>query len=122
MSDYAKRAAAKIDRSEVEPELERLRAIVDKLPKTADGVPVVPGMRLWVFAGAHDYEPSGLRSVTVRRLTAMAASGWEHRQLQRTPLSKFYSTREAAEAAEVDECLPPNDRGHGGDAARDSVE
>jgi len=26
-------------------EIERLRAIVDKLPKTEDGVPVVPGLR-----------------------------------------------------------------------------
>ncbi len=27
-------------------EIERLRAIVEKLPKTADGVPIVPGMEL----------------------------------------------------------------------------
>ena len=31
-------------------EINRLRAIVDKLPKTADGVPVVPGMEVWVLA------------------------------------------------------------------------
>ncbi len=30
-------------------ELERLRAIVDKLPKAADGVPVVPGMELYLI-------------------------------------------------------------------------
>jgi hypothetical protein len=29
-------------------EIERLKGIVDKLPKTADGVPVYPGMRLWL--------------------------------------------------------------------------
>ena len=28
-------------------EIERLRAIVDKLPKTEDGVPVVPGLGTW---------------------------------------------------------------------------
>ena len=30
-------------------EIERLRAIVEKLPKTADGVPVVPGMPVYHF-------------------------------------------------------------------------
>ena len=28
-------------------EIDRLRAIVDKLPKTADGVPITPGMDVW---------------------------------------------------------------------------
>ena len=28
-------------------EITRLRAIVDKLPKTADGVPITPGMEVW---------------------------------------------------------------------------
>ena len=37
---------------EVLAEIERLKAIVDKLPKTADGVPVVPGMRVW----RHDWQ------------------------------------------------------------------
>ena len=30
-------------------EIERLRAIVAKLPVTADGVPVVPGMSIWTM-------------------------------------------------------------------------
>lgn len=29
-------------------EIIRLQAVVDKLPKTADGVSVVPGMKVWV--------------------------------------------------------------------------
>ena len=33
-------------------EIDRLQAIVDKLPKTADGVTMVPGMRVWTFATA----------------------------------------------------------------------
>ena len=32
----------------VEAERDRLAAIVEQLPKTADGVPVVPGMALWI--------------------------------------------------------------------------
>ena len=35
----------------LERELEQHRAIVAKLPKTADGVPVVPGMMVWTFRG-----------------------------------------------------------------------
>jgi len=31
----------------LEAEVEQLQAIIDKLPKTADGVPMVPGMRVW---------------------------------------------------------------------------
>ncbi len=31
-------------------EITRLQAIVDKLPKTADGVPVTPGMTVWLAA------------------------------------------------------------------------
>jgi hypothetical protein len=67
-------------------EIARLQAIVDKLPKTADDVPVVPGMELW----------------------APAHMAWDVRQGRepRASLSddvvhtkEYYSTREAAEAA-----------------------
>jgi hypothetical protein len=30
---------------------DELQAIVDKLPKTADGVPITPGMKLWIDLG-----------------------------------------------------------------------
>jgi len=33
--------------ADAKAEIDRLRAIVAKLPTTADGVPVVPGMELW---------------------------------------------------------------------------
>ena len=39
------------DISALKRDNERLRAIVDKLPKTADGVPVVPGMRTFDIFG-----------------------------------------------------------------------
>ena len=38
----------KEEEQDAEPaEVERLQAVVDKLPKTVDGVPIVPGMTVW---------------------------------------------------------------------------
>jgi len=37
-------------------EIERLRAIVDRLPKTEDGVIVVPGMNLWCNSDRGEYQ------------------------------------------------------------------
>jgi len=42
----ASRQAARL-LSDAADEIERLQAIIDKLPKTADGVPVVPGMTVY---------------------------------------------------------------------------
>ncbi len=62
-----------------------LQAIVDKLPKTADGVPIVPGMRV--------YHRDWKGNVTDER------TSWA------PPYPKVfcccYSSREAAEAARV---------------------
>lgn len=58
-------------------EVERLQAIVDKLPKTADGVPVVPGMVVW----KSNCEPTNV---------GMLLGTW---------VCQCYSTHEAAEAA-----------------------
>ena len=71
-------------------EIERLRAIVDKSPKTADGVPITFESTLWVMhAGMLEavsvFEVDDEFDVLTRR-------GW-------FPLHKVYSTREAAEAA-----------------------
>lgn len=78
-------------------EIARLRSIVDKLPKTADGVPVVPGMEL--FFSDH----SGNGSVAECR-TCFA---WEKRKHTNSagPYPEYvqertcFTTREAAEAA-----------------------
>lgn len=43
-AELRRRAKAKPDTG---TELERLRAIVDRLPKTADGVAITPGMEVW---------------------------------------------------------------------------
>jgi len=84
-------------------EIKRLRAIVDKLPKTKDGVPMAPGMELFVRYGG--------------RITSGFARGFfQHRFSGKPPLWKVrfawgdvdvakqcYSTREAAEKGGSDE-------------------
>jgi hypothetical protein len=73
-------------------EINRLAAIVEKLPDTADGVPVVPGVdkvwRIWPDGIAHP-------EVTV---TCDAMCGWRVRWGE---IGTAYSTREAAEAAKA---------------------
>jgi len=76
-----------------EAEVERLRAIVAKLPKTADGVPVVPGMKLWEI-NKHN---GGIHSFTAFWIGkddfALSELG------RRCHVSCLYSSREAAEKA-----------------------
>lgn len=74
-------------------ELDRLHAIVSRLPVTADGVPVVPGMELY---GWNDDDK--VVYATAAHIAAWAddseASHW------REPWSHFYSTKsKAAESA-----------------------
>jgi len=75
--------------------VERLRAIVEKLPKTADGVPVVPGMVIWPPEFIEDEQGATVKIIARDNLTGdMLEHGtsllW---------IGKCYSTREAAEAA-----------------------
>lgn len=90
-------------------ELARLREIVGKLPKTADGVPIVPTMRIYARAEhdirVNDDEGDGIVSADVAIIRewpegqpevygrATNSSGW------RIYPSCWYSTREAAAAA-----------------------
>ena len=75
-------------------EIERLRAIVAKLPKTVDGVPITPGMELH-FTGCGSVRVNAVRySGAVELTTAEAGSTWT-----KFDTSGCYSTREAAEAA-----------------------
>lgn len=85
-------------------ELERLQAIVDQLPKTIDGVPVLPGMVLWYvsFSLASRVEVVSLDDLgsdwpaTVRKaISASDSSG----STFRWHVQGCYSSREAAEAA-----------------------
>ena len=70
---------------EAATEIERLRAEIERLPKTKDGVSVVPGMEVW----HRDWEGR------VQPETGGWASPWP------AVLACCYSTREAAEAAEA---------------------
>jgi len=79
LSSLLKQAAA---------EIERLQAIVDELPKTADGVPVVPGMAVY-------RRDIGQAHVSVFSMGEVHFSGGPT-----THVDSCYSTREAAESKE----------------------
>lgn len=78
--------------SDLEEEIEQLEAIVDKLPKTADGVPVTPGMTIWF--NTRKSEAKGF---------IVASVGTGFCELKDKPRGcyhdKFYSSKQAAEAA-----------------------
>lgn len=63
-------------------EIERLRAIVDRLPKTADGVPIYPGMTVWALIPGLEISDAEVQVVGIGGV-------WRY----------CYSTREAAEKA-----------------------
>ena len=84
----------------MEEGLAEAEAVIAKLPKTADGVVVVPGMEVWVH-GEGDLEgvcvpqqvhPSATWLMQVERFEG---SGMLY-------FSRMYSTREAAQAAKGD--------------------
>ena len=87
---------------ELRKEIQQLRRhvrideeIIDKLPRTADGVPVVPGMTLWDPVWPDD--PFGVQALLVfcpnaRRSEWMCNDG-------EVDAAQCYSTREAADAA-----------------------
>jgi hypothetical protein len=70
-------------------ERDRLRAIVERLPKTADGVPVVPGED-------EVFDPIRHKEVLVESQDSYYA---EHYYVTSDRVAMYYSTREAAEAA-----------------------
>ncbi len=75
--------------------IERLEAIVGKLPKTADGVSVVPNEHYWIIT------PQGVERVLVLAIS-FSCDGWwcnGHDGEGYTPEDDLWSTREAAEAA-----------------------
>ncbi|MEQ8770080.1 MAG: hypothetical protein RIB60_06180 [Phycisphaerales bacterium] len=83
-----------------------LEAIVKRLPKTADGVPVVPGhepTKLYNpdYAGTKWFEVDAgdIEFGDSDREWSVCWGGWDY---DSTPVSDWYSTREAAEAAKED--------------------
>jgi hypothetical protein len=81
-------AMAKSQLEQAQAEIARLREIVERLSKTADGVPMTEGMTAWVpkSAGVID-------EVTMMTAYAMNAIGTPF------PAEDCYSTRDAAEKA-----------------------
>ena len=79
----------------------RLEAIVDKLPKTADGVPVVPRMVIFTPLPLHTRESRKIVEVEVGRVSKGTIFGREPLADGLLPYlsENTYSTREAAEAA-----------------------
>jgi hypothetical protein len=77
--------------TEAADELERLRAIEGKMPKTADGVAIMYGD--WVWYSRKRFRPN-LDTLTIPCAVPVGEGGW--RDLH---VSECYSTREAAEAA-----------------------
>lgn len=78
-----------------------LEAIVGKLPKTADGVVVVPGMKLfylWQLDGISDIVEYEVWAVTHQSVYLNRGDEYEHY----TKCASCYSTREAAEAKRGD--------------------
>lgn len=88
-STYARRLRSII--VEQKNEIERLRTIVDKLPKTTDGIPMVPGMNIW------------LKTKKTPKKHQVRSVGAHYCDLKEKPSGCFitssYSTYEAAEAA-----------------------
>lgn len=81
-------------------EHDRLQAIVEKLPKTIDGVPVVPGdVVYWRRKSDHYWSNEGpihyIHEAEIQESSVVTIFG----NVATPPASSCYSTREAAEAA-----------------------
>ncbi len=83
-----------------EAEAERLQTIVDKLPKTADGVPITPGMEIRVRKPRISNQWYQFVVVAIHPNDVIHGEG-KHHGMSVGPFSasSLYSTREAAEGA-----------------------
>ena len=72
-------------------EVDRLQAIVDRLPKTADGVPIVADMEVWLIGSNCDpFQVTVENEIVIR---------FPDQETSRHYTSWCYSTKEAAEKA-----------------------
>lgn len=78
--------------TQVGRELERARVVIDTLPKTADGIAVTPGMKVWLL---NDNSVIECHSVFTVQFNGAASTNGKGISLP----GACYSTREAAEAA-----------------------
>ena len=86
------------DCQKISLECDRWHRVVDKLPKTADGHPVVPGMTVWVLKfGKHLFECSAIR--WQQRVNTCAMWFGEKGFDSDLDWSETYSTKATAEAA-----------------------
>lgn len=81
-----------------------LDRIVAKLPKTADGVPVVPGDHIWIPADTRLYGsdktfPEGLCQWLVVSVQGSLVEGFMGSRLAKVFAHRCYSTSKAVEAA-----------------------
>jgi hypothetical protein len=84
-------------------ERDKFKAIVDKLPATADGVPVVPGMAVWTPVGMFNGPEAGPRKhYGLVILDDSELLGEVDEYVWTFYAKSCYSTREAAEAASAD--------------------
>ena len=75
-------------------EIDRMQAIVDRLPKTADGVPMYVGMKVWVRC--ENRPDVAFRSFTILDIDGQTVGDVFSRLVK---FEDCYSTREAAEKA-----------------------
>ena len=97
------------DAKRLTDELRRLEAIVDKLPKTADGVTIIPGMPIILEWGATTYCPHYTDAFAVGPAECHPDGEYEPGSiciqfgdgsgLATWKADRVFSTREAAEAA-----------------------
>jgi len=79
-------------------ELAEIQAVVDKLPKTADGAAVAPNVEVW-YPSPHDDGVYKIRNVLKRGACYMPKTGGSQVNIQYVDISQCYSTREAADDA-----------------------
>ena len=78
-----------------------LEAVAERLPRTADGVPVVPGMIVWIHERGSSKIGTPWQTLTEQVVTGMTEGCVEVESRLRLfeAAACCYSTREAAEAA-----------------------
>lgn len=71
--------------------LEEMKAIIDRLPRTADGVTITPGMSV--------YRPFGMSESIMELMARDVSNDAINDGIAWALASRFYSTKEAAESA-----------------------
>lgn len=82
----------------MEHRADRLQAIVDTLPNTADGVPVGLGMDVWMFDHAND---GAIQCLVIRVTQLVAGLTFHGTDIGSRTTDKLYASRAACEAAEA---------------------